>query len=186
LFTVIPSFAQEEEPVDTTLINELKEKIDRQLIKEICNVPFGISIENGRRILKQKFGDPDYEEENRVVYFNISYAGFNFDTIMFKFQSDGYYSYFNNCLMVIGSKTKKDAAETMESLYNKMSQKYIISEGKDTNGNKYYFGGVGPVEEYATGFRIMLMKSPKGILNGNQPYQTVLGYGPYDFIKEEF
>lgn len=182
----IPVKAQEDEPIDSALLlSIIKETVEKQIIKEICNVPFGTSIENAHRILTNKYGKPDSETHNAIIYLRQYYAGFFFDSIVFSFQSDGTNTYFNDCKMIIGKKTRKAANEAMESLYTILSEKYISEEKVNKDGEKYYSGALSPTGDNV-GYRIIIMDSSKSELTGNQPYQTILWYGAYDYIKEEF
>lgn len=186
ILAFIPVKAQEEEPIDSAILSSIiRETLEGQIIREICNVPFGTSIENAHRILTNKYGKPDSESQNSIIYLKKYYAGFFFDSICFSFQSDGTYTYFNDCKMIIGKKNKKAAIETMESLYAVLSEKYISEEKIKDSGDKYYAGAFSPDGEYV-GYRIIIMNLSKNELTGNQPYQTILWYGPYEYIKEEF
>ena len=66
-------------------------------ITEICNVPFGSSHEKTKAILEEKYGDFEYlfSKKDDIIYKHKKYAGVDFDSMHFLFQSDGTRSYFN-------------------------------------------------------------------------------------------
>ena len=171
----------------TKFFTEFKTWKERQTVKEICGVPFGSSYEEAKEILENKYGSPEYNPDRTVITYKCkSYAGFVFDSILFLFQSDGIHSYLNGCIFAMDAKSLSDAKRKQEMLYKKLSDKYVMYDGTDNNGNKFYYGGFSPISDEKTGFSIEILKFPSDIARYYSPYATRLAYGRYNYVKEEF
>ncbi len=166
------------------VVKEFEEEWERQTIKEICGIPFGTSYEKAEKILENKYGTPSiYSDKTRIVYDNKSYAGIQFDDIIFLFQSDGYKSYFNGCVFILETSSLSQAKEKRDMLYKELSRKYDMDEGEDDNGNKFYYGGHSPVPFDGFGFSIDIIKYDN---RPRIPYAARLMYGRYNYVDEEF
>lgn len=168
-----------------------------QQVKSIGGVAFGISREEARRMLVNKYGESMYNPESTVLSFkNVKYAGNDFETIHFLFQSDGYNSFLNACIFVKSAKTKREAEAINEEYRSLLSKKYDISEGVDSNGNKTFGGGISPLwdghwynltNDVLTAIHTDIIEYDDSLTEtfGNR-YGIRMIYGPYDFVKEEF
>ena len=153
-----------------------------EICREICGAKFGDSYTNVKNILERKFGEPNsYEtDKNGIVYDNISYGGVFFSTVIFDFQySSLNYSYFNRCIMICNENDANAAIRRRDNIKRILERKYIIYEGTDGNGFKYYAGGKTPQQD-KYGFTIDILKYKDGT------YGVRLDYVPYKFIDEEF
>ena len=189
MFALTPSFAQNEENMDSVTISNFLKKLEAQKVTEICGVKFGTSYEDAKRILENKYGEAEYDythSKERLTFVNKTYAGISFDTIFFLFQSDGYRTYMNGCIFILEAYTAEDAKEKRERLYNRLSDKYYMDEGIDKNGFKYYIGGFSPINENDAAFVIDIVKLDKDLAKEFNPYAARLMYGRYNYVKEEF
>ena len=176
------------EEAKDSLTNYLFEmRKEEQTVKEICGVPFGSTYEKTSEMLENKYGYPDYNPDRTVItYKNKAYAGFMFDSIHFLFQSDGIHSYLNGCVFIMQAKSLSDAKKKQEMLYKKLSEKYIMIDDTDSDGNKYYLGGYPPTPGDGVGFSIEIMKYDRELARLFSPYAARLAYGRYNYVKEEF
>jgi|GEM_PF-996905 len=171
--------------------SELKEKMqlqkERETVKEICGIPFGSSYEKTKEMLENKYGYPDYNPDKTVItYRNKTYGGVTFDNIHFLFQSDGIHSYFNGCVFILSAKSLGEAKSKQEMLRNKLSEKYLLIDKTDENGNLYYLGGYSPIPNEGAGFSIDILKHDSERVKPFDPYSVRLFYGRYNYVKEEF
>lgn len=169
----------------------LLELLAYNTITEICNVPFGSTYEKTIEILKNKYGDYEYlfSSKENVVYKSKKYAGVDFDTMHFLFQSDGSRSYFNGAVFCIDCKTKSEAINVKQRLHDILSKKYIRFTNLDQDGNYMSIGGIAPVsteDKTNFGVRIDVMNYGQDGLKLGKPYGVRLFYGPYQYVKEEF
>lgn len=165
-------------------IMDIKEK---QTVKEICGVPFGSSYEKTREMLENKYGYPEYYPDRTVItYKNKTYAGYVFDSIHFLFQSDGVHSYLNGCVFIKDAKSLSEAKKNQETLFKELSKKYVVRDGTDSNGNKFYYGGYSPTPDDGFGFSIEILKYDRDLARIYTPYAARLMYGRYNYVKEEF
>lgn len=159
----------------------------KQTCTEVCGVRFGMSYETAKEILKRKYGEPDYfgTDENTIVYNYKSYGGIDFSYISFYFQSDGTYSYMNQCVMGYDCKTAEEAKNKRDAIFAKVKSKYNgWHEDIDINGFKYYESGCSPLGGWLNGFSV-------GVIKYDEPYKGYryfarIMYGPYNFVKEDF
>ena len=165
------------------IAEEADKEWERQIVKEICGIPFGSSYEKTKEVLENKYGTSSiFSDKTKIIYENQTYAGITFDDILFLFQSDGYKSYLNGCVFVIKTNSLKDAKDKRDYLYRILSWKYEMKEGTDDNGNKFYYGGHSPVPLDGWGFTIEILKYGNSV----NSYAARLMYGRYNYVKEEF
>lgn len=158
-----------------------------QIVKEICGVPFGSSYEKTKEILENKYGYSALTSDRMSIdYKNITYAGFTFDSIHFLFQSEGISSYLNGCIFIMRAKSLSDAKRKQEMLYKKLSEKYLLLNDTDDNGNKYYYGGYSPIPDDGVGLHIDIVKYEGDVAKNYNPYAARLAYGRYNYVKEDF
>lgn len=190
ILALTPLFAQSDEPLDSVaLMNYFREKLEAQIVTEICGVKFGTSYETANEMLENKYGRPEYDythSKQTITFKHKSYAGINFDTIHFLFQSDGYRTYMNGCVFILDANTAEEAKEKRELLYKRLSEKYYMEDRTDENGFKYYIGGISPVDVNDAAFVINIIKYNKELAKLYNPYAARLMYGTYDYVKEEF
>lgn len=107
--------------VDSIVEANLKEQITA-----IGGIPFGISREKALPVLRNKYGEEDYLSDNKhIVFKNIKYAGVDFNSVYFLFQSDGINSYFNACIFILNAKTKKEAIDKQDEMRALLSKNTI-------------------------------------------------------------
>ena len=71
-------------------------------------------------------------------------------------------------------------------LRKKLSEKYLLLDETDENGNLYYIGGYSPIPNDGAGFSIDILKYDSWTAKQFYPYAARLMYGRYNFVKEEF
>ena len=89
--------------------DSLEKDLRLQQVHNIGGIPFGISREEALSRLRNKYGEPEYNQSSRVMFKNIKYAGRDFSAVLFLFESDGINSYLNSCIFVNDAKTKSEA-----------------------------------------------------------------------------
>ena len=202
-----PIFVNAQENVstdnDTTSLSlEVQEKLieinRQQQVKSIANVEFGSSREKCEKILRKKFGTPSiYSSTDRLLFTNIKYAGLDFDSLFFLFQSDGERTYLNSCIFVINVNDYQSALSKEKDLTYMLSKKYsTILNIVDSNGNPCHICGVSPLWNgtieglftAGTAIHTNIMKYEEKVAKdaGTGPYAVRLIYGPFDYVKEEF
>lgn len=206
-FMCFPIFVNAQENVstdnDTTSLSlEVQEKLieinRQQQVKSIANVEFGSSREKCEKILRKKFGTPSiYSSTDRLLFTNIKYAGLDFDSLFFLFQSDGERTYLNSCIFVINVNDYQSALSKEKDLTYMLSKKYsTILNIVDSNGNPCHICGVSPLWNgtieglftAGTAIHTNIMKYEEKVAKdaGTGPYAVRLIYGPFDYVKEEF
>lgn len=174
--------------------------VEKNIVKSVCGVEFGSSKEMVKSILQNKYGSPQQSyREDIISYENIRYAGYNFNTIHFQFQSDGYKTYLSGVYFILNTKTKEQTLEMMDRLYDTLSEKYVLEESEDDGTGKapYFKGGISPLwNENINMFTAMLEYRAFvcSIIEYEQElvdiygykYAVRLAYGPYEYVKEEF
>ena len=160
-------------------------------VKEIFNIPFGTSYEEAKSILRDKYGDYDYlySKKNDIVYRDKAYAGVDFDSLHFLFQSDGNKSYFNGAVLCIDCKSRSEAIKKKKWMHDKLSKKYSVFVNMDADGEYLSMGGLPPVADESTfGFGVHIDVKDyeeSGRVLG-KPFGVRVVYGPYDYVKEDF
>lgn len=206
-FMCFPIFVNAQENVstdnDTTSLSlEVQEKLieinRQQQVKSIANVEFGSSREKCEKILRKKFGTPSiYSSTDRLLFTDIKYAGLDFNSLFFLFQSDGERTYLNSCIFVINVNDYQSALSKEKDLTYMLSKKYsTILNVVDSNGNPCHICGVSPLWNgtieglftAGTAIHTNIMKYEEKVAKdaGTGPYAVRLIYGPFDYVKEEF
>lgn len=180
-----------------SLFQDMEKNLEKQQVSNIGGIAFGISRDNALELLRNKYGEPEYNPRSTIIsYKNIKYAGYDFDAVHFLFQSDGINSYFNSCIFIKEAKTRKEVIEKQEKLYQILSGKYELYKDKTDNGFDTYGGGISPLwdghwynlsDEFYTALHTDIIEYENDLVEiyGNR-YATRLIYGPYNYIKEEF
>ena len=186
------------EQKDSKLFMETLEKNLRlQQVHNIGGIPFGISREDALSRLRNKYGEPEYNPQSTVVAFkDIKYAGRDFSSVLFLFESDGINSYLNACIFVNEAKTKSEAIKKMEDLKTDLEKRYNVISEEGENGFMTYGGGVSPVwdgkmasfkDEYLPGWHTDVIEYDANLSNiTGIKYGVRLIYGPYSYINEGF
>ena len=176
----------------------LEKNLRLQQVHDIGGIPFGISREDALSRLRNKYGEPEYNSQSTGVMFkHITYAGRDFNRVLFLFESDGINSYLNSCIFVNDAKTKSEAIKKMEDLKIDLEKRYrVISSVKGENGFMIYGGGVSPVwdgkmasfkDEYYTAWHTDVIEYDANFSDFyGKKYGVRLIYGPYSYINEEF
>lgn len=184
---IVEAFFEQQESISTFW----KSIFRYNQVKEICNVPFGSSYEEAKRVLTDKFGDYDYlnSTKDHLRFKNKKYAGMDFNAIHFLFQSDGENSYFNAAIFCIDCKSKNEAIRQKDWMHKRLSERYSVFVNMDGDGEYLSMGGLPPVATEANfGFGVHIDVIDYGE-NGKTlgcPFGVRIVYGPYDYVKEEF
>lgn len=168
-----------------------------QQVHNIGGIPFGISREDALSRLRNKYGEPEYNPQSTVVTFkHIKYAGHDFSSVHFLFESDGINSYLNACIFVNDAKTKSEAIKKMEDLKTDLEKRYNVCSAEGENGFMTYGGGVSPVwdgkmasfkKEYYTAWHTDVIEYDANLSDiYGIKYGVRLIYGPYSYINEGF
>lgn len=197
-----PLASPEEKVVIDSLFSDFVSSQKANQIKSICNVPFGVTRSEAGRILRNKFGEPNYlSSDTHIVYNNVKYGGIDFDSIHFLFQSDGYNSFLNTVIFINGAKNKSKANEIMELYRNLLSKKYELSEDTDALGFKNYGGGVSPLWNgnwydfmtnlssgiYLTAVHTDVIEYEDNLVRDfGDKYGVRIIYGPFQYVTEDF
>lgn len=145
----------------------------------ICGVPFGQPYNVAKTHLFNKYGEPEIDDKNEIWYFERDYAGIPFEFIFFKFQSDGYLTYFNECVMGRRFDDLSLAKNFRSKIIKKLKSKYEnVVVYKDNNGFIAACGGESPTNTEEYGFNVFVDHSDK-------TYTVFLDYGPYNYVNEE-
>lgn len=184
MFYIISSsvFAQYDLGPDSAAIAEPDD-----VIESICGVDFGACYEDAKTALVSKFGyyDSEASDRNMLIFNHKTYAGIQFDRLIFGFQWNRSRSYMNGCVMLVECKTAEDAKNRRDYLARVLSKKYYLDNDIDKNKFKYYKGGTSPTDYDDYGLFIDVLKYEAGV-NPGYPYAARIYYGTYDYIGEEF
>lgn len=213
LMFIVPVFASAQEYGNLTSKDSLNINMDssqvvvdsiveanlkKEQITAIGGIPFGISREKALPVLRNKYGEEDYLSGNKhIVFKNIKYAGVDFNSVYFLFQSDGINSYFNACIFILNAKTKKEAIDKQDEMRALLSKKYNLSSFTDDNGFNLYVGGVSPLwngswksfleGNYTGAVHIDIINYDEELAqNAGFEYSVRIIYGPFNYVKEEF
>ena len=180
-------------------IGSMETNLKKEQIKGVGGILFGISKEQALPILRNKYGrEEDHLSDNKdIVFKNIKYAGVDFNSVHFLFQSDGINSYFNTCIFVLNAKTKKEVVDKQKEMRNILSKKYNLSSFKDDNGFDLYAGGISPLWDgswksfiegkYTAAVRIDIINYTEELARSSGiKYSVRIIYGPFNYVKEEF
>ena len=174
-----------------------EQKWQAEQVKSIGGIPFGISREKAQIMLRNKFGSHEYDPSSTNLTFkNIKYAGYDFNSAIFMFQSDGIDSYFNTCIFVIEAKCLSEAMLRQKELYENLSQKYDLSNFAEKDGIPMYAGGISPLWDghwynfdtsHAGAVKLDIIEYSKDIAKSlGITHGVRIVYGPYNYINEEF
>ena len=178
-------------------IKAQEEKFRKEQVKGICGVPFESSKEKALSILKNKYGEPLGSLGLKFVFESISYAGQNFNTAIFSFQSDGLNTYLYQCIFVKNAKTFNEALDLEKEFADVLSEKYTnMYRLPDENGNPMHVCGISPFwngnmrdlttsDNMAIHTSIIATDNNTELTTGAKYYVRII-YGPYNYVKEEF
>ena len=116
-----------------TLFQEsMEESLKSQQLHSIGGISFGISRDDALPRLKNKYGEPEYNPKSTVLTFkHIKYAGRDFSSVHFLFESDGIKSYLNACIFVKDAKTKSEANNLIKALKNDLEKNTMLVARKE-------------------------------------------------------
>lgn len=191
-----------------SMMSDYENYFKSKQVKSICGVKFGKSKDEVLPILKNKFGKPSEEVDDNMIYFkDIKYAGIDFNTVFFGFQSDGYKTYFNTCVFVVEAKTNKDVDRMLFRLNVALADKYsLYDENKRNENSPTFIGGISPLwdgkwytlvenslikivdsEYYRAAVRTDVIEYEEDVAKEfGIKYGVRLIYGPFNYVKEEF
>lgn len=159
-----------------------------ETLPSVAGVTFGNSYDTCKSILDKRFnrGEKSYHlSASRLTYYNISFAGEEFDYVDFIFQSEGTRTYLSqvqfSCGFSLTSNSLEDAKSMRDRLYKTFSEKYEFRwSGTNKDGFKYYVLGYSPNDDNDGFVVIGVYKAEtKG---GTMKYWAEVSYGPVNFI----
>lgn len=173
LFSFASANAQNNEVVDTD--NPASQKVT-----EICGVKFGSSYDDARQKLTNTLGEPDISTSNSSIFYrDKTYEGIVFNSIYFLFTNDAQTSYLASCVFYFNADTEEEAKKTFNALYEKLSQKYSLTQSENpVESIECYQGGASPIDD-DKGFSLSLNQ----LLESR--FSVLLCYGPYEYVGEE-
>lgn len=107
-------------------------------------VDFGTSRTVAERMIRQRFGNPNAEDENSMTYYDVQLDSCVFSKVVFGFERKDYGGYYNQARFFITEPTRKKAVTHRERLAKRLSEYYPITHDYEENGNKFYKGGTSP------------------------------------------
>lgn len=158
-----------------------------ETLPSVAGVTFGNSYDTCKSILDKRFngGKDSYQDSpNKLTYYDVSFAGEEFDYVNFEFQAEGNatYLYYISFFRSFDLNSAEYAKRQRDRLYTVFSEKYDFRwSGTDEDGFKYYIFGHSP-NKREDGF--IKIKTLKGKTNGGEmKYWTYLSYGPVNFVN---
>ena len=104
------SATMEQKALMDSIYQPVADKIAKEQVKTIGGIPFVISHSKAEVMLRNKFGIPNSDPSTTTLFFrDIKYAGHDFASVYFMFQSDGINSYLNGCVFITNASSLSDA-----------------------------------------------------------------------------
>lgn len=161
--------------------------LSAQSLPTVVGVRFGDNYTSCKRVLDQRFngGKDSYQNStNKLTYYDVSFAGEQFDYVDFDFQVEGSATYLYS--IFFASRFNLNSAEyakrQRDRLYTIFLEKYDFRwSGTDKDGFKYYIFGHSP-NNREDGF-INIRTSKGETKGGEMKYWTTLSYGPVNFVN---
>ena len=161
--------------------------LSAQSLPIVVGVRFGDNYTSCKRVLDQRFngGKDSYQNStNKLTYYDVSFAGEQFDYVDFDFQVEGSARYLYS--IFFASRFNLNSAEyakrQRDRLYTVFLEKYDFRwSGTDKDGFKYYIFGHSP-NNRENGF-INIRTSKGETKGGEMKYWTTLSYGPVNFVN---
>lgn len=158
-----------------------------QGLPSVAGVTFGSRYSACKTILDKRFngGKDSYQySTNKLTYYDVSFAGEQFDYVEFEFQVEGNatYLYFISFFSRFNLNSAEYAKRQRDRLYTVFLEKYDFRwSGTNKDGFKYYIFGYSP-NNREDGF--INIKTFKGETKGGEmKYWTTLSYGPVNFVN---
>jgi len=133
----------------------------------IDNLRFGTAYNDALTLIKAQYGSPLSIDSESVTYKNVSYQGFKWNEVVFKFTngklSEARY-YMNQKNKILATKRITDIAKTMEKTH-------VITKDYEDDGNLFYAGGKSPM---GFGHLFTIFVSPR-----NGVWTSQLRFGPF-------
>lgn len=177
-------------------LKELEIEFQKDQVKSIAGIPFGISKEKALSMLKNKFGEPRTVTNSYIAFENIKYARYEFDAVVFEFQSDGANTFFNACTFGKYASSFSKALDLESEYAQTLSEKYkMVTRFADENGNPMHLCGYSPLwngtlRDFDSNSHIAAIHTSilpnETSYKDDDKYMVRLIYGPYNYVKEEF
>ena len=158
-----------------------------ETLPSVAGVTFGNGYDTCKTILDKRFngGKDSYQTSpNKLTYYDVSFAGEQFDYVEFEFQVEGNATYLHYISFIrsFDLNSAEYAKRQRDRLYTVFSEKYDFRwSGTDEDGFKYYIFGHSP-NKREDGF--INIKTLKGeTKRGEMKYWTTLSYGPVNFVN---
>ncbi|PNP92184.1 hypothetical protein BFS16_11445 [Hoylesella timonensis] len=133
---------------------------------KVGNVTMGMDYEQALDSIRTEFGKPNIVNQDTVLFRNLSYRGFVFDKVLFKFKA----AKFNEARFFIYAKNKAAAVKDLSRLSEAFKKNYSLAEDYE-DGLYFYKGGISP-KGIGHLFTISVAKR-----QGN--WNTELTFGPF-------
>lgn len=178
-------------------LKEIELEFQKDQVKSIAGIPFGISKEKALSMLKNKFGEPRTVTNSYIAFENIKYARFEFDAVLFEFQSDGTNTFLNSCTFGKYASSFSKALDLESEYAQTLSEKYHrVSRIADENGNPMHACGYSPLwngilkdmdlDSHIAAIHTSIIPNDSPYQKDDEKYMVRLIYGPYNYVKEEF
>ena len=156
-----------------------------QVVNSVYGAEFGSSYSSVVNLLRNFFGESKYSaalhKQNEIIaYFDISFKGFPFQILFFKFvENDSNYLLNETCFFNY-YKTTEEVYAAREKLIGALSKTFKIEKVTDSEGYVEYCGGLSPTNPNEYAFHIEITET-----DGEDPYHLNLVFGPFDYGESE-
>lgn len=133
----------------------------------IGNIKFGAPYNEALVCIKDMFGEPVSANSEMVTYNNVSYKGFKWNELVFRFTN----GHLVEARYYMNQKDKAMAKRQLDSIAKAMEKSYAISRDFEDDGNVFYAGGISPM---GMGRLFTIFVSPR-----NGSWTSQLRFGPF-------
>ena len=133
----------------------------------IGNIRFGTTYDEAVTDIKASLGEPVSSDANVVTYKNISFKGFEWNEITFRFKNGKLAE--ARCYM--NHKNKRLATAKLSEIANIMENEHVMSMDYEEDGNLFYAGGRSPM---GVGHLFTIFISPR-----NGIWTPQMRFGPF-------
>lgn len=160
--------------------------LKENMVKGICNIPFGTPCGETRKNLEMKYGEPDLHTSTKdnLRFLNTQYEGIKFDWVDFLFRGAGEERFFNGAIFGVECRTKSDAISLKREFHEMLSERYANFVDLDNGNNFVSCGGIAPVptdKNLGFAIRIDILDYRASGLISDKPFSVRIIYGSFDF-----
>lgn len=174
--------------LDKDTLRNVSDVIDtlvrENLVREVCNVPFGSSYGEAKDILNDQLGNCYTSSKDCIAYTNKTYEGIQYDDVNFLFQSNGERSFL--CRAVFGKdcKSLQEAIDLKKRLDEQLSKRYRLYKILDEDGLYLSVGGISPVTGDGNfAITVDIIEYSKQIQDSGIKCAVRITYGPFEYIE---